>query len=262
MVKSFFYLTACFLAMMAVYATAGNIPSPENQGLVVLNNFSKRAGLAPVVFDHWLHRSQFTCRLCHMDVGFAMETGETRISAALNMQGFYCGACHDGKRSIDGKTIFAACDEGEGSEKGTRCQRCHSRGKQEVREITFDAFTKKMPRAIGQAIDWEKAEEEGTITPIDFLEGLSVQRGALKAQDDFSIESQATWASDVIFSHKKHAIWNGCAVCHPDIYASTKAGTVKYSMFQIFEGQSCGVCHGKVAFSLFLCEKCHKKPVR
>lgn len=262
MAKRIFWVIPFFLLAQVLFVGAGNIPSPQSQGRVILNNYSKRAGLAPVIFDHWLHRGQFTCRLCHLDVGFAMEAGETRISASHNMQGFYCGACHDGTRAIGGNTIFAACAEEVSGEEGKRCERCHSRGKQGVRQITFEDFTERLPRTLGRAVDWEKAEEEGAIKPIDFLEGLSLQRGAMKAQDDFAIESQASWASDVIFSHKKHAIWNGCALCHPDIYASTKAGTVKYSMFQIFEGESCGVCHGNVAFSLFLCEKCHKKPVR
>jgi len=262
MVKKVFFLVPWFLFIQTLFAAAGNIPAPQSQGLVILNKYSQRAGLAPVIFDHWLHRSLFTCRLCHMDVGFAMESGETKIRASLNMQGFYCGACHDGKRTIGGKIIFAACAEKFSEEEGKRCGRCHSLGKQGGREITFSAFTEKLPRAMRDAIDWEKAEEKGTIKPIDFLEGISVQRDTLKAQDDFSIESQTDWASDVIFSHKKHALWNGCALCHPGIYASTKAGTIKYSMFQIFEGESCGVCHNKVAFSLFLCEKCHKKPVK
>ncbi|MGV1100444.1 c(7)-type cytochrome triheme domain-containing protein [Thiovibrio sp. JS02] len=251
-----------FLCIPGFLQAAGNIPEPQNLGLVILNNYSQRAGLASVVFDHWLHRSLFTCRLCHMDVGFAMEAGETRVRADLNIQGFYCGACHDGKKSIEGNTIFAACAEQFSEEEGKRCARCHSLGKLEARKITFNTYSERLPRTAGHSIDWEKAEEDGTIKPVDFLEGLSVKRDALKVQEDFSIESQASWASDVIFSHKKHASWNGCALCHPGIYASTKAGTVKYSMFQIYEGESCGVCHGKVAFSLFLCEKCHTKPVR
>lgn len=258
MTKKFFLLIPCLLISHAIFAAAGNIPDPEYQGRIVLNNFSQRAGVAPVVFDHWLHRSLFTCRLCHLDVGFAMEAGTTKINAALNKQGYYCGACHDGKKNIGTKTAFAACAETVNPKETERCGRCHSLKRGEARKINFETFTAKLPRGVGGSIDWEQAEEKGIIKPIDFLEGLSFQREALKAQEDFSIESQVDWASDVIFSHKKHAIWNGCALCHPDIYPSTKAGTVKYSMFQIFEGQSCGVCHEKVAFSLFLCKRCHK----
>src|SRR5208337_111507 len=37
---------------------------PQEYGRVVIKNYSERAGLAPVVFNHWLHRARFTCRLC------------------------------------------------------------------------------------------------------------------------------------------------------------------------------------------------------
>jgi hypothetical protein len=37
---------------------------------------------------------------------------------------------------------------------------------------------------------------------------------------------------NVTFSHKKHALWNGCELCHPDIFPSVKKGTIEYSMFQ------------------------------
>ncbi len=76
-----------------------------------------------------------------------------------------------------------------------------------------------------------------------------------KYQDDFTIKIRS-W--DVIFSHRKHTVWNGCELCHPMIFPSTKRGTTKYSMFQIMmKGEYCGVCHTSVAFSVWLCAKCH-----
>ena len=111
-------------------------------------------------------------------------------------------------------------------------------------------------------MDWQQAEEQGKIHPLDMLEGVSVQRPALKMDRDVSIESHGAWMTDVKFSHKKHAVWNGCEVCHPEIFPRTKAGAAKFTMFQIVAGESCGVCHGKVAFALAYCERCHVKPVR
>ena len=32
------------------------VPSPENYGIVYLDNYSRKAGVVSVVFDHWLHR--------------------------------------------------------------------------------------------------------------------------------------------------------------------------------------------------------------
>lgn len=253
---------AVLFSLLTAVSFAGKIPEPEELGKVVLNNTSSRAGMAPVVFDHWLHRAKFTCRLCHVDIGFAMERGETGITADFNMQGLYCGSCHDGKREIAEKTVFASCAEKASAEERKQCARCHSRGAEGQREYQFEKFTENFPRLPGGvSIDWEKAEEEGIISPIDFLPGISFRRDPLKAREDFSIEV-TTWASDVIFSHRKHAVWNGCELCHPEIFPSAKKGTVQYSMFQIMRGEYCGACHLNVAFSIWICNKCHAKPVR
>jgi c(7)-type cytochrome triheme protein len=135
-------------------------------------------------------------------------------------------------------------------------------GKKIRKEYDYVLFTEKLPRkGIGRLIDWEDAEARGLIQPIDFLPGVSVKRPPLTAQKDFSILSRG-WMSDIIFSHKKHALWNGCEVCHPDIFPSVKKGKLKYSMFQICDGQYCGVCHDHVAFPLNDCQRCHANPVR
>lgn len=261
MTKQILLLTALF-CLYPVTALSSKIPLPQDHGEVILNNTSEKSGMAPVVFDHWLHRSRFTCRLCHVDIGFAMEKEATGITADLNMQGLYCGSCHNGERSIEEKTVFASCAEKVGKEERKRCARCHSKGTDGQREYEFEKFTENFPRLRGgSSIDWERAEEEGIIKPIDFLPGISFHRDPLKAQEDFSIEV-TTWASDVIFSHKKHAMWNGCELCHPQVFPSSKKGTVQYSMFQIMRGEYCGICHLKVAFSVWLCYKCHRNPVR
>jgi c(7)-type cytochrome triheme protein len=262
MAKKVWVIVLACLAFAGL-AFARQAPVPENYGRVIIKNFSRKAGLAPVVFDHWLHRSMFTCRLCHVDIGFAMEGGATKISAALNMEGYYCGACHDGKRQVNNKQIFAACAQTPAGQDAKRCNRCHSKDKKGAREIEFKAFTEKLPRLPrGDAIDWEKGEDSHLIKPIDILEGISVKRRKMQTQDDFAIASKASWAGDIIFSHAKHVIWNGCELCHPEIFPSTKQGTVNYSMLEIDMGQYCGACHTKVSFSLYFCEKCHVKPVQ
>jgi c(7)-type cytochrome triheme protein len=258
--KLFFtFIILCFFPG-AVFSQ--KIPLPQNVGKVILNNTSEEADIPPVIFDHWLHRAKFTCRVCHVDIGFAMEEGATGITADLNMQGMFCGSCHNGKRTIDDKVVFDSCAEKTTPEEKKRCARCHSTNVATEREYQYDTFTQNFPRLnIGRLIDWEKAEDEGIIKLIDFLPGISFHRDQLKAQEDFSIDV-TTWASDVIFSHKKHAIWNGCELCHPNVFPSSKKGTVQYNMFQIMEGEYCGICHQTVAFSVWLCYKCHKNPVR
>src|SRR5512143_3267672 len=102
-----------FFQVCAVPASAWIISAPENYGRVIIKNFSLEAGLQPVRFDHWLHRSLYTCRLCHVDVGFAMEANGTKITADANSRGLYCGACHDGARTHKLKKIFPSCSKGE-----------------------------------------------------------------------------------------------------------------------------------------------------
>lgn len=239
------------------------IPPPEYFGKVLLSNHTRKAGVDPVVFDHWLHRAKFTCRICHIDIGFAMKSNATDIKAVDNMNGYFCGSCHDGKRVVDDKKIFAACAEEYTEEEAKRCARCHSKGLTGNGEYDYQTFTKRLPRlSQSDLIDWQKAEDSGKVKPIDSLEGISFKRPSLKAQENFSIKSKSDRMSDVIFSHKKHVIWNGCAVCHPMIFPSSKKGTVQYSMFQIMEGEYCGVCHVTVAFSVWLCYKCHRNPVQ
>jgi c(7)-type cytochrome triheme protein len=241
------------------------ISAPEEYGRVVINNYSEKAGTAPVVFQHWLHRARFTCRLCHVDIGFAMEAGATNITADNNAKGFFCGACHNGKMDYNGKKVFASCSDEFTMEEGARCGKCHSLGREKEVKLDYEyyKFTEKFPKnRQGNMVDWEQAEADGTIKPIDYLEGVSIKRPSMKPQEDFSIKSHGTWMTDVIFSHKKHAVWNGCEVCHPEIFPSVKKGDVKYSMFEIFEGRYCGACHDKVAFPLLECQKCHTKPVQ
>ncbi len=251
------------LLVTAGAANALNRKNPSNYGSVTIRNFSSRAGLAPVRFDHWLHRALYTCRLCHVDIGFAMEENGTKITADTNSKGFYCGACHNGARLFGEKKIFSACTVSIKPEEGQRCKRCHSVGLDVQKEYDYETFAGKLPLArMGNLIDWEEAETRGLIHPVDYLPGISIQRNTLTPQKDFSITSKSTWMPDIIFSHKKHVLWNGCEVCHPDIFPSSKKGTVKYSMFDIAAGKYCGLCHDRVAFPLNDCEKCHAAPVR
>ncbi|MGH9643994.1 MAG: cytochrome c3 family protein, partial [Terriglobales bacterium] len=143
-------------------------PELSQYGQVVLDNHAA-TGPGPVVFDHWLHRSRFTCRVCHVEIGFAMEAKATGITATSNRQGFHCGACHDGKRLFEGKPIFAACSSASHDK---QCERCHSLGKKGVRKYEYKTFTARFPKGI-YGVNWEAAEESGIIKPVDFIEGLS-----------------------------------------------------------------------------------------
>jgi c(7)-type cytochrome triheme protein len=231
-------------------------------GNVTINNYSARAGLAPVLFQHWSHRAKYTCRVCHVDIGFAMTAGETRIRAADNMKGYYCGTCHNGSMTYGDGKIFEACARVVPLEDQKRCNRCHLTGDAAQRELDFRKFAERLPRErFGNGIDWEKAEEKSLIKPVDYVKGLSVQRPNLPVQKDFALGAKVEGMPEIIFSHKKHTVWNGCELCHPEIFLGVRKGSNSYSMVEIFEGKYCGVCHDKVAFPQMSCQRCHTKPV-
>lgn len=240
-----------------------NILPFDEYGRVVINRYSEKAGISPVVFDHWLHRAMFTCRLCHVDIGFSMEANDTGINAESNKNGLYCGTCHNGNRMYNKKRIFAACSGNYTKEEmESKCYRCHSYRRQVKKEYEFKAFTDDLPkRGLGNGIDWELAEDRGKIKLVDAIEGVSVKKTQFRSQKDFTIKSKGTWMSDIIFSHEKHTKWNGCELCHPDIFNVEKE-TTRFNMFQIYSGEYCGACHGKVAFPVIECDRCHKKPVK
>lgn len=234
-------------------------PLPPEYGRVVLDP-GPGGKLPAVVFEHWLHRATFTCRLCHVDLGMAMKAGASGIKEADIEAGYYCGACHDGKRTFQGKVAFEACGKSQNRE---TCGRCHSQGLKGKTTIAFAAFTKGLPRGrFGNGVDWEKAEQDGLVKPIDDLEGVSIKRQSFTAQKDFALNPKLEGMPDIIFSHKKHTVWSGCEGCHPDIFVGVKKGLTKYGMAEIFEGRFCGVCHSTVAFPTLDCQRCHVKAVQ
>lgn len=246
------------VSSLALAQTFGvkKVPSkPHEFGNVIINNNSEKNNIAPVVFNHWLHRAKYTCRLCHVDIGFAMQAGETGIKESDNKSGLYCGACHNGKEAFpaEEKDIFGNVKK--------NCDLCHSYEKDVKFQKDFYEFTKGFPKSrFGNKVDWLKAETEHLVTLKDYLEGISIKRKALKIPLDTELKSKEIGMPDIIFSHEKHAIWNGCELCHPDIFGVKKGATV-YSMQDIFNGKYCGACHGKVAFPNTDCRLCHTKDV-
>lgn len=237
-------------------------PLSYDYGKVVMNNTSEKNKMAPVVFGHWLHRSKFTCRVCHVDIGFGMKEGTTGITAADNMNGLYCGTCHNGRLVVDDKKVFPACSRDLAAADRKVCDRCHAYGKNVTPIYAFSEYTAKFPRErFGNGVDWEKAEKDGLIRLIDYVEGVSISRKKMQVPEDFALDPKAASLPEIIFSHEKHTVWNGCEVCHPEIFTGVKKGATHYSMVDIFNGKFCGVCHGTVAFPNIDCQRCHIKQV-
>lgn len=251
-------LFVAFAAAAGDEGTKKRRPLPDEFGKVIIDNGSTLSGLPAVVFQHWFHRTRYTCRLCHVDLGFAMKAGGTDVKAADNAKGFFCGACHDGRRKSGDRRIFASCDKAKWSQNRAVCVRCHAAGLEVKPEHGFAEVTSTLPRGrFGNGVDWEKAEEQGLIKPVDSLEGISIARRPLAVQKDFALTPKLVQMPEIIFSHQKHTAWNGCELCHPDIFVGVKRGVTKYTMVENFQGKYCGACHLNVAFPMLDCQRCH-----
>jgi c(7)-type cytochrome triheme protein len=66
-------------------------------GDVVINNYSDKSGMRPVVFPHWFHRIRYRCKVCHADLGFKFKAGGNEINMVKVIDGQFCGACHNGE---------------------------------------------------------------------------------------------------------------------------------------------------------------------
>jgi c(7)-type cytochrome triheme protein len=236
--------------------------SPDRYGTVVLERAAAAAGMAPVAFEHWRHRLLYSCRLCHVDVGFAMQAGGTQITAEANRSGLYCGACHDGTYRHAGTVVFAACGERGAGPPDPACGRCHGPPFRAERRAAYLAFARRQPLAAGDLVDWEEAERRLFDPPADFVEGISLRSGRLSVDRNFSVAPIGTWLGEVAFSHQKHARWSGCEGCHPEIFPSTRRGGVTFRMKDIARGEFCGACHNRVAFPIAACLRCHQRPPR
>jgi len=74
-----------------------------------------------VTFSHAKHTAAGTkCSDCHTKI-FKMKKGSTgELTMAKMNAGEQCGACHDGKKEIGGKVVFATNDK-------ANCEKCHKK---------------------------------------------------------------------------------------------------------------------------------------
>lgn len=80
---------------LGVWAT-GQDDARAEYGDVVINNYSDKSGMRPVVFPHWFHRVRFRCNVCHAELEFKFKAGGNDIDMVKIIDGKYCGACHNG----------------------------------------------------------------------------------------------------------------------------------------------------------------------
>jgi len=249
---------AFFAVMPKRPAVAQGVRTPPGKGyhkvappswygsIVMKNNTAADAGVAPVVFTHWTHRRYYTCNVCHTDLGFAWKAGQTTVTQADIETGKKCGACHNGE------DVFGA----------DKCLRCHSYGKEVPENSRFEFAMKDMPPDdFGNKINWVRALHDKKIKPVASVDGT----GKLKALDkDIVIPSSrfAPGPPDVLFPHKSHTEVLDCKSCHPGRFKPKKGGNLGMDMMKIIKGEYCGACHGKVAFPLEDCYRCHSQEVK
>ena len=104
-------------------------------------------------------------------------------------------------------------------------------------------------------VDWMRALRDGLIAPRVSLRGV----GKMDILDQDVIMGNTREMPYVQFPHEPHTQWLACENCHDSIFVAKKGGN-PMTMTDIFLGKYCGVCHDKVAFSTYACERCHNVP--
>lgn len=104
-------------------------------------------------------------------------------------------------------------------------------------------------------INWVKTLDQGLIEPRADLLG----KGDMLVMDMDIVMKNTKDMPYVRFPHLQHTKWLDCSNCHPRIFIPQEHAN-PISMNKVLRGEYCGVCHDKVAFALFTCERCHSVP--
>lgn len=107
----------------------------------------------------------------------------------------------------------------------------------------------------GNGVAWVKALDEGKIHPRWKLNNPKAKPVVMNLNIVFDVKGSMP---DVVYPHKAHTQWLDCSNCHPAIFIPRK-GADQISMASIMMGKKCGVCHGRVAFPISDCMRCHSK---
>jgi len=113
-----------------------------------------------------------------------------------------------------------------------------------------------IPKEATGVEDWVKAFKQEIVHPHESLDLNKKNSPPLK----FDVEIPAMGSMpNVIFPHFPHTFWLDCTNCHPGIFMMKKGGN-PISMVKIVNGEFCGRCHGRIAFPIANCTRCHVKP--
>jgi c(7)-type cytochrome triheme protein len=118
-----------------------------------------------------------------------------------------------------------------------------------------EAFGALPPDGRGRP-DWVRSLREGLIQPRSTVQG---DPDLQLLELDVVMQNTAQMPY-VKFPHGAHTQWLACTNCHDGLFVP-KAGANPTTMPKILAGESCGVCHSKVAFTaMYTCERCHSVP--
>lgn len=125
------------------------------------------------------------------------------------------------------------------------------------RTLDRDSIVALMPRDGTGHLDWAEALRSGLMRPRPDVHGSYYRKGeGPRFGFDFFFPGPDTLL-DAWFPHSVHAEIIDCRQCHGTIFEYRGQ---KLTMAEIFAGDFCGRCHGKVSFPLFTgCKRCHSR---
>ncbi|MFQ5914320.1 MAG: cytochrome c3 family protein [Nitrospinota bacterium] len=245
------------LKAKAIAPRPGLDPNAPEQAVLELDVelASSPAKLYAATFSHGAHTRWLTCGNCHPSIFPLGRGAEPAVVTLAKIQaGQFCGVCH-------GKVAFGV----EGN-----CARCHTaaaiparadwRPSEEPRNPlertkTWAEAVKLLPEDRAGGVDWAKALEDKVIAPRAGLDPKAPEQPVLPI--DVEMVSSGNPAFKAVFPHKAHTAWLACPNCHPAIFQMAR-GANPTTMAKIYAGESCGRCHGKVAFAVPPnCGRCH-----
>jgi len=117
-----------------------------------------------------------------------------------------------------------------------------------------DSILELLPRDEAGGVDWVAAIRNGTIDPKWTASADSI----VAKQEGFAFDISLKGPNpmfDAAFPHSVHVAWVACPSCHGEIFPY-KGDPI--TMGAVNAGEACGRCHGRVAFAVSTCVRCHR----
>ena len=113
-------------------------------------------------------------------------------------------------------------------------------------------------------IDWAKVvRANNVIAPRFSLDPAAKPDDETILDMTILFETKSNFMDNVPFPHYMHTWWLKCEACHQSVGGpifEMGAGANKVKMVEMADGKWCGRCHGRVAFPLADCRRCHTWP--